>query len=428
MGLSARTRGQLETEGIATPEDLTQFDDDMFAQLVENLRKPGTQEANPLCVQDGNGNFPPNVPPVIPTPPFTLSAISLDRLKGAMELAKHHETCGRELTPANMQWRTVGVEFRRHWKILKDRSKQDPMDTPRISTRSLPVLKWVEAFHNFLAGTVGVRCIPLVHVIRPNAEVPAPPPLMGVGPNAKPYSEVHGSVEAELVARASHNHANHQEDNATVFGFVEEGTRGTSFAASVQPFSRRRDGRSALLAIANQHAGKDKWEAEMKKQESILHARKWKGNGSHQLDTFVAAHRNAFVMLTQCHDHVTCQLPNDATRVRYLLDNIECTDPTLLAAIANVRKDQDMVEDFEAAVAYILPSDPVAKRMQTAKGKRHHADISSVEGNKIQSGIGETGVELRHHLPPECAALSRDQQIELGNWRAEQKAKGVVFP
>ena len=428
MALEHRTRMQLQTEGITTPDDLTDFDEEIIKQVVENLRKPGGQVPNPLYVANTNGQFPRDIPQMIPTPPYKLSAISLARLKGAIELAKYHEVCERELSAANMQWKTVGVEFMRHWKILLEKKDKDPGEVPKINARSLPILKWVEAINNFLAGTVGVRGIPLSYVSRPDAAVPEAPPLRGVGRDAKPYSEQHGSVEAELVARALHTHANFQEDSSTVFGFVEEGVRGSSYAASIQPFARRRDGRGALKAIKDQYAGKDKWEKEMKKQEEIIHNRKWKGTGSYTLDLFVSAHRNAYVVLTQCSEHVTVQLPNGTTRVRYLLDNIECGDAELLASIANVRKDTVMVSDFESAVAYILPSDPVAKRLITSKGKRMHADISSVDGSGIKSGIGpKTGVELRYHTTDEYENLSVGERAELSEWRAAERAKGVVF-
>ena len=79
----------------------------------------------------------------------------------------------------------------------------------------------------------------------------------------QPYSEEHGSVEEELIARADHTHALFCNDSASVYYFLEEGTRGTHFAASIKPFQRRKDGRGAWISLKSQYAGQEKWEAEL---------------------------------------------------------------------------------------------------------------------------------------------------------------------
>jgi hypothetical protein len=136
-------------------------------------------------------------------------------------------------------------------------------------------------------------------------------------------------VEEELVARASHAHALYRDDNASVYYFLEEATRGTSYSASIKPFQQRKDGRGAWLALKSQYAGQDKWHAELKQQSELLVTRKWKGQSTFSLDRFVAQHRNAFVSMSQCAEHVDYQLPNGHTRVGYLLDAIESNDAAL---------------------------------------------------------------------------------------------------
>ena len=69
--------------------------------------------------------------------------------------------------------------------------------------------------------------------------------------------------------------------------------------------------------------------------------------------------------MTQCAEHVAYQLPNEFTRVGYLMTAIECSDPKLQAAMANIDGDSGpggKRSDFEAAAAYLLPKDPVASR------------------------------------------------------------------
>jgi hypothetical protein len=80
----------------------------------------------------------------------------------------------------------------------------------------------------------------------------------------QPHSTEAGSVEMELTNRASHNHPLFREDNEAVYHRLEEATRGTSYAASLKPYQRTKDGRGAFEAIISQYLGEDKWELELK--------------------------------------------------------------------------------------------------------------------------------------------------------------------
>ena len=318
--------------------------------------------------------------------------------------------------------------FEAQWKALKERKKnEDSPDVPKI-TKALPIMKWTEAFPDFLRQIIGVRMIPLIYVIRTEVVVPAAAPALE---NNQPHSTEHGSVESELIARASHTNPLYRDDNGKVYFYLEEATRATVYAASIKPFQRGRDGRGAWFAIIGQYAGVDKWEAEIKKQEQLLHTRKWKGQSNFSWEAFVSQHRNAFVSMTACSNHVQYQLPNEHSRVGFLLEAIECSDAGLQAAMASVKTDNGangMRNDFEAAVAHILPYDPVAKKR--ASGKRGSALISDVQadGHQVEvivgaakatkPSIGKTGVHLRYHKGKEYAKLSKEQNKELGEWRA----------
>ena len=108
------------------------------------------------------------------------------------------------------------------------------------------------------------------------------------------------------------------------------------YASSIQPFSRRKHGHQAWLALTSQYAGKDKWASELKRQDELIHSRKWKGQANFSLDKFVSMHRNAYVSMQQCAEHVDFQLPNQNSRVGFLLDGIETTDASLQAVMALV--------------------------------------------------------------------------------------------
>jgi hypothetical protein len=148
--------------------------------------------------------------------------------------------------------------------------------------------------------------VPLVYVVRKLVPVPAPPPFLS---NDLSYSNTHGSVDGEMIARASHTHPMFRNDNSAVYYLLEEATRGTSYAPTIKPYQQTKQGREAWRSLVNQYAGQDKWEAEVKRQDDLLHNRQWKGQSNFSLEKFIAQHRNAYVSMRQCVEHITLQLP-----------------------------------------------------------------------------------------------------------------------
>jgi hypothetical protein len=135
--------------------------------------------------------------------------------------------------------------------------------------------------------------------------------------------------------------------------------------------------------------------------------------------------------MQQCSEHIAFQLPNEHTRVGYLLDAIQTSDAGLQAAIAMIATDDGPTgkrNNFEATAAYLLPYDPVAKkRIVTGKRDREAsvsdvtADISAGFGSK--PGLGKTGVHFRYYTKEEYSKLSNDQKGELKEWRANKGSK-----
>ena len=397
-------------EGIDTADDLAEFDKTSIEAVAHNLRRPAA------------GN------------PLVFGAKSQKRLIIACDLVRFYETVGRPLTVANLQWNTVMKNFEIQYSAIKEKKKEDAPDTPKI-TKGLNVMKWSESFQDYLFRCIGSRLIPLAYVIRGEEVVDPVLPNLEIG---QPHSSVYGSVEAELIARASHGHPLFRDDNAAVYFKMEEATRGTSFAASIKPFQRAKNGRGAYLAIVSQHAGDDKWNAEITKQDSLLHNQKWKGNGSFALERHCNQHRNAYVQMEAAGTHVPYQLPNGHTRVGYLLDSIETSDAELQASMASIRQDRSidgLRNDFEKAVALLLPADPVAKKAAATGVKRGNANISGSEGAEatkvtisgVKSGRGsETGVHLRYYTLSEYKNLPNDQKNELRAWRATSDGKASI--
>jgi hypothetical protein len=420
MGVSAATYAQLQVEGITSVDDLADFDKDSLKQLAGNLQRPGGRVPDPTPGAAAGAT--------IPTPAFVFGAKSHHRMMVSSNLVKYYLTTGRATSAANMQWNTVGKNFDIQWKALCDRKEENEPEVPKI-TKALPIIKWTEAFSDNMNRVIGVRTIPLAYIIRPEVQVPAAAPPLTQG---EPHSNEHGSVEAELIARASHNHALYRDDNAAVYFKLEEATRGTQYAASIKTFQRAKNGRGAWLALTSQYAGVDKWEAEIKRQEQLLHTRIWKGQSSFALESFITQHRNAYVSMQACAEHIQYQLPNEHSRVGFLLEGIQCPDPGLQAAMASIKTDNGqggLRNDFEAAVSHLLPYDPVAKK-RSAGTKRGQATISFTEGEEAEvsstiakKSIGSTGVHLRYYKAEEYKKLSDEQKAELKEWRSNNPSE-----
>ena len=262
---------------------------------------------------------------------------------------------------------------------------------------------------------------PLSYVLRADAAVPVPAPTLA---RDAPYSVTHGSVKAEMVARLSHTHALFSTDNGLVFDDIEEATRGSKYQPTIAPFKRSKDGRGAFMALKEQFTGPAVWDKKKTNAMEFLQTRKFTGTGSLTLESFLAQHRSAYVTLQRCADNVNCQLPDERSRVQYLLDNIQAEDPNVRAAISSIRMDDTPTgrrNNFESAVAFLLPTDPVAKKH---KGKRPAAEISAATGEKDKRKLGDhkpgrgaTGVEFRYYEPHEFKKLTKDQVTELLEYR-----------
>lgn len=420
MAIPGATRLQLQQEGIETVDDLVDFDKVTLKQVAENLRRPGGR------VPDTDPGAAPGA--TIPTPAFVFGAKSQMRLLAACDLVRYYETVGRDNTVGNIRWDPVVKNFAEQWKALTNRKTADDPEVPKIS-KTLSVIKWTEAFTDFLHRHIGIRMIPLAYVTRDVILVPAAAPALA--PN-RSHSTTYGSVEDKLIARASHNHPLYCDDNSQVYYYLEEATRTTSYAASIKPYQRAKNGRGAWLALKSQYAGNDKWQAEIKSKDDLLHTRVWKGQSNFSLEKFIAQHRNAFVSMQQCSAHVAFQLPNEHTRVTYLLDAIQCNDAPLQAAMALVRNDTEptgKMNDFEATASYLLPHDPVSKK-RTAGTKRGVAEISDTSGAEASStsagkpASGKTGVEFRFYQREDYFKLTEDQKEELRLHRMNRGGKG----
>ena len=233
--ISAKMFNQLANKGIINENDLVDFDETSIKQIAKILRRPpGGAE------------------------PFVFGAKTQDRLSHACNLMHYYNSTGRETTAANLCWTHVMRNFLISWKAIENKKEnRDDPEVPKIS-RALPIMKWTEVFPNFLRQVFGTRMIPLIYVICPVEAVTALTPPLATN---QPFSTLHGSVQDELIARASHNHVLFCDDNAKVYYKLEEATRGTNYSDSLRPFYRAKDSRGAYLSLIHQSCGEDEWDS-----------------------------------------------------------------------------------------------------------------------------------------------------------------------
>ena len=174
MGITHATMVQMQQEGIQLVTDLADFEKQSLQQLPVNLRKPGGRVADP----DPNAALGAT----ITMPAFTYGAKSQKRLTVACDLSRVYQTVGRDLTAANIQWNQVIRNFEIQWKVLKDRKDEDDPDVPKIA-KALPIIKWTEAFQDFLNRVIGARMIPLAYGIQIDPQVPGPAPTLAPNHN-----------------------------------------------------------------------------------------------------------------------------------------------------------------------------------------------------------------------------------------------------
>jgi hypothetical protein len=191
MGIPNRTVVQLQTGGLNAIKDLAEFDKETIEGMASNLRRPTGRIAdpNPGAAEGAT----------ILTPPFAFGAKSQQRLIQATKLLLFYDTVGRAVTAANLQWTPGMKNFSEQWKALEDKKGGDETDVPMIS-KALPIIKWTEAFRDYLHRIIGVRTIPLTYVIRPEATVPT----IGAQAAGTPHSVQHQATDAEMIAGTYH--------------------------------------------------------------------------------------------------------------------------------------------------------------------------------------------------------------------------------
>ena len=129
MAIPAATVAALNNEGINTVDDLEQI----LPEDIERISKIFRSQ-DPIVV---------------------FSVTSQKRLTNACHMVRYYNAVNRPLTAQNMKWNPTGKNFELQWKALNQVKDEDDPDVPKIS-KSLPIMKWKDAFVDMLGRVVGI--------------------------------------------------------------------------------------------------------------------------------------------------------------------------------------------------------------------------------------------------------------------------------
>ena len=125
---------------------------------------------------------------------------------------------------------------------------------------------------------------------------------------------------------------------------------GTSQISAIIRFPRTRYGKGAMGTLVSQFSGKVFWESTINDAQDYFINKQWSGTTHQTLKAHIDCHQSAFVSLWEASDHVSHQLPNNHTKLGYLIDSITSTDVNIVDALAYIRMDDTgRREDFVEA-------------------------------------------------------------------------------
>lgn len=312
--------------------------------------------------------------------------------------------------------------FDQHKKIVKDH--KDPTDdTPKVS-KTYHISKALDMLPNYLRSKLGVRGVALSYVIR---ELETPPALEQLH-NDVPYAQVSGSLMEELISHTPHNGVGWTEDNAMVFGILQEMVRDAPMASSLKRHQRARDGRGAYLSLVQHNLGSAQWDKVIERAEEVQSTRVWNGrNSRYSIKKHIDNHRDAYNDMVRATEHKAYEVPNEHTRVSRLLKSVQANHiASIAAAKTTIEATPGKRGDFELAADFLVLNAPTSKVMQddhrisavSQGSKRHSGNPKNGEDDRTLDDLKHVKIEDRFYNQSEYPSLTHDQKYKLKLLRA----------
>ena len=120
--------------------------------------------------------------------------------------------------------------------------------------KSFSIIKAMDVLSSHLGDRMGIRKVPLSYVIRTSQ---LPVALENLHPH-KATGESYDTIVEELIQCVPLLGEHFNEDNAKMFQILQEIVNGTTFESSIKAYQKKRDGRSAYLALCQYNLGSAK--------------------------------------------------------------------------------------------------------------------------------------------------------------------------
>ena len=155
------------------------------------------------------------------------------------------------------------------------------------------------------------------------------------------------------------------------------------------------------MAACTDWAGDDSWNAIIARNREVYETAKFTGTGHvYLLWKHVSKFRVAFSQLQLANEQpgVSVTIPNDQTKVQYLLQSIECDNVGLKSRMEIVRSSKAMKNNLDQTAQYLQEACPVFYRFIKQGGsggsntnKSKNATASQLN---LTQGVGKTVVEF----------------------------------
>ena len=385
-------------QGLQSMDDFAEFDRDAMRSLCNAVRKPG-----------GTIVDPNDATRVIPNPGHSIPSLCESRLILAAYGAGVYQIIGRDPILPDHLTRNRLKQFKLHYDMIENHQAPEPLQ--EIS-KTFGIMKFIDQFPVYLCECLGVSGVPLSYVIRENA---VPPGAPGVQAHGRPWSNTYDSLSEELIDRAPHAGPSYEDDNATVYRLIQDAIKSTSHVSSISRHQRTRDGRGAFFDLQLHNMGNSKWDKVVESAEVMVNQKVWNGkNVRYPLKFHITKHREAHNDFQRAAQNITYVPPDETTRVRRLLNSIQCSDSTIISAKTTILADPAKRGDFEQASDFLLLAAPAPKQ------SNNQQRVSALK-RKQQHDVGETGVENRYYTTSAYKQLTSEQKVELKKMR---KANG----
>ena len=404
-------------EGLDAYNAFLDFTKDDIKTLCNSIRKPGG-------MIPGVGN---NANDVVNNG-LHVPAIAETRLAWAAYAAKYYNMVSRPINSNTMSWSYI-----QYFSSLKEERDNHtaPENMQKLSPK-ISIMKWISLFEEHLSSVLGVRKVPLQYIIRETVDpVDITDDPLPIGDGSPPYSARYDSFHDEMVARTSHTHPGYKADNKHVFNLLNDGLAGSGYISSIQPFSRRKNGREAYKALVLHNLGSAKWDKVAEDADRKLTKVEWNGKSQRfTLLRHLTSHRNAHNDLVRSSRFIDYQVPSESQRVKRLFASIKSTDSRIESVRVQVLSDpRGLGNDFERCADLLLLASPT-NPSQGPNPNGHRISAINTDKNRKKrdssklASRGKSGVELCYHRKSDYDKLNKAQKYELYEWQlANKKAK-----